>query len=154
MKLHVNREFAIRHLGVAALMVGLCGWFLYDGAVAYPQHDDAWFAERHTERARAIERQFQFAGLAGLAAIIIALGVLRVKRQTLGWNEIAMCGTLTGGRALLFSDVVRIDRSKWSSKGIMVLEAKDGRRVTLDAWHHAGVNSLVEEHFKDDAAQG
>lgn len=32
----VNREYVTRFLGVAALFLGLTGWFLYDGFVGYP----------------------------------------------------------------------------------------------------------------------
>ena len=143
MKLQLNREFAMRHLGVALLMAGLCGWFVYDGAIAYPQKDDAYFVELHTEKQRAIDRQFQFAGLTALAAIIIALGVLKNKRRTLEWDDVKMCGSLTGGKDLSFADVDHLDDRKWASKGILVVHAKDGRRVTLDAWHHTGVKELV-----------
>ncbi len=144
MKLQLNREFAIRHLGVALLMAGLCGWFIVDGAIVYPQKDEAYFeTELHTQKQRAIDRQFQFAGLTGLAAIIIALGVLRNKRRTLEWDDTQMCGSLTGGKPLTFADVAKLDTKRWESKGIMVVYAKDGRHFILDAWHHVGVKELV-----------
>lgn len=143
MKLQLNREFAIRHLGVALLMAALCGWFLVDGAIVYPQKDEAYFEQLHTQKQRAIARQFQFAGLTGLAAIVIAFGVLRNKRRTLEWDDEKMCGSLTGGKPLPFSDVEKLNDSKWKSKGILVVHAKDGRRVTLDAWHHTGVKELA-----------
>ena len=151
MKLSINREFAFRHLGVAALMAALCCWFAYDGAVGYPGKDPAYFAELHHSdpergpelKKTAIERQFQFAGLALVAALAIAGGVLRVRRQTLEWNDETMCGTLTGGRPLAFADVESIDSSKWEKKGIVALCAKDGRRVVLDSWHHYGARELA-----------
>ena len=144
MKLQLNREFAMRHLGVALLMAGLCGWFLVDGAIVYPQKDEAYFeTELHTQKQRAIDRQFQFAGLTGLAAIVIALGVWRNRRRTLEWNETEMCGSLTGGRPLAFADVKEVDKRRWASKGILVVYAKDGRHLTLDAWHHTGVKELA-----------
>ena len=143
MKLQLNREFAMRHLGVALLMAGLCGWFLFDGAVVYPKKDEAYFEELHTKKEVAIARQYQFAGLTGLAAIIIALGVLRNKRRTLEWDDTHMCGSLTGGKPLDFTDVARLDAARWESKGILVVYAKDGRHVILDAWHHNGVKELA-----------
>ena len=36
MKLKLNREYATRHLFVTLLMLGLGGWFGYDGFVRYP----------------------------------------------------------------------------------------------------------------------
>ena len=146
MKLQLNREFAIRHLGVAVLMACLCGWFLVDGVIVYPQKDEAYFEiELHTQKQRAIDRQFQFAGLTGLAAVIIALGVLRNKRRTLEWDDSQMCGTLTGGTPLAFADVERVDTKRWESKGILVVYAKDGRSLVLDAWHHTGVKEIAEK---------
>ena len=145
MKLQLNREFARRHLGVALLMAGLCGWFLYDGAIVYPQKDDVYFEQLHTQKQRAIDRQFQFAGLTGLAAIIIALGVLRNKRRTLEWDEAQMCGTLTGGKPLAFAEVEGVDARRWKSKGILVVFAKDGRHFILDTWHHTGAKELAEK---------
>ena len=145
MKLQLNREFALRHLGVALLMAGLCGWFLVDGAVVYPQRDDAYFEEQlHTQKQRAIDRQFQFAALTGLAAIVIAFGVWRNRRRTLEWDDSQMCGSLTGGRPLAFADIESVDSRRWKSKGILVVHAKDGRRITLDAWHHTGVRELAD----------
>ncbi len=152
MKLSLNREYAVRHLGVAVLMAALCAWFVYDGAVAYPAMTDEDFKAKvlhgldyenfPKKRQETTNRQFQFAALAGLAALIIAGGVWRVKRQTLEWDEDSMNGTLTGGKPLAFSDISELDKSKWEKKGILVATAKDGRKVTLDAWHHAGVKEL------------
>ena len=36
MKLKINSEYATRHLFVTLLMIGLGGWFGYDGFVRYP----------------------------------------------------------------------------------------------------------------------
>lgn len=36
LKTSINREYALRFLGVAALFVGFAGWFLYDGRIGYP----------------------------------------------------------------------------------------------------------------------
>lgn len=33
----LNREYALRFLGVAALFLALSGWFIYDGSIGYPQ---------------------------------------------------------------------------------------------------------------------
>ena len=35
----LNREYAVRILGVGAMMVGMCVWSLYDGLVAWPRHN-------------------------------------------------------------------------------------------------------------------
>jgi hypothetical protein len=36
----INREYAIRFLGVAILFIALSGWFLYDGVIGYPQKNE------------------------------------------------------------------------------------------------------------------
>ena len=92
MKLQLNREYAMRHLGVAVLFLGLCGWFLYDGAITYPKMDDTAFSEQILHgrdrqgdfdklKKEAINRQYQFAGICGIAAILIAVGVGRCRLQ-------------------------------------------------------------------------
>ena len=155
MKLVLNREFAVRHLGVAVLFLALCGWFLYDGAVTYPNMDDAKFSEEILHgrdrqggferlKKEAINRQYQFAGICGIAAVVIALGVGRCRLQTLEWDDTQMCGSLTGGSPLAFSDVSGVDDRRWDKKGILVVYANDGRRFTLDAWHHSGAKDLAE----------
>lgn len=164
MKLSINREYAVRHLGVAALMTALCAWFIYDGAVTYPAmsdedfkvkilhrqaNDDTPMPDFPKKRKDATNRQFQFAAIAGLAALVIAGGVLRTKRQTLEWDDDSMRGSLTGGRPLGFGDVADIDKSQWEKKGILVVRAKDGRKATLDAWHHAGVKELAERLLRN-----
>ena len=143
MKLQLNREFAMRHLGVALLMAGLCGWFLYDGAIVYPQKDEAYFEQLHTQKQRAIDR----------VAIIIALGVLRNKRRTLEWDDRQMCGTLTDGKPLAFDGVEGVDARRWKSKGILVGYAKDGRHFILDTWHHVGAKELAEKIMDDVRAR-
>lgn len=160
MKLSLNREYAVRHLGVAALMAGLCAWFIYDGAITYPAMSDDDFRAKilhrkaddtgpeydfKAKRRDATNRQFQFAAIAGFAALIIAFGVLRSKRQTLEWDDTSMQGSLTRNRPLPFSEVSGLDKSRWEKKGILTVLAKDGRKVTLDAWHHVGVKELAEK---------
>ena len=154
MKLALNREYAARHLGVAVLFLGLCGWFLYDGAITYPKMDDATFSEQilhgrqgdfDTLKREAIGRQYQFAGICGIAALLIAAGVGRCRIQTLEWDDSQMRGSLTGDIPLAFSDVSGVDDRRWDKKGILKVYAKDGRRFTLDTWHHAGAKELADK---------
>ena len=35
----LNREYAVRFLGVAALLIAFAGWFLYDGLIGYPNEN-------------------------------------------------------------------------------------------------------------------
>ncbi len=40
MKTTLNKEYALRFLGVTALFLALSGWFLYDGLIGYPQENE------------------------------------------------------------------------------------------------------------------
>lgn len=162
MKLTLNREYVMRHLGVAALFLGLCGWFLYDGTITYPKMDDAKFSEEILHgrqgdfdklKQEAINRQFQFAGICGIAALLIAVGVGRCRLQTLEWDDAQLCGSLTGGKPLAFADINGIDDRRWEKKGILVVYANDGRRFTLDTWHHSGAKELAEKILKRSTAR-
>ena len=161
MKLTLNREYVLRHLGVAALFLGLCGWFLYDGFITYPKMDDAKFSEEILHgrqgdfdklKQEAINRQFQFAGICGIAALLIAAGVGRCRLQTLEWDDAQLCGSLTGGKPLAFADISGIDDRRWEKKGILVVYANDGRRFTLDTWHHSGAKKLAERILRHSTA--
>ena len=139
MKLKLNREYATRHLGVAALFTGLAGWFLYDAVFVYPFIKDD--GQHHT----TVEFQYSFAALLALFALAVAFRVWLNWKATLEWDEEKMWGTLTCRRELAFADIAEIDDSRWERKGILRLRAKDGRRVTLDAWHHAGAEELAKK---------
>ena len=158
MKLTLNREYAIRHLGVAALFLGLCCWFLYDGAITYPKMDDATFSEQILHgrqgdfdklKKEAIGRQYQFSGICGIAALLIAIGVGRCRLQTLEWDDEQLCGSLTGGKPLAFAEVEGVDARRWKSKGILVVYAKDGRHFILDPWPPPGAKELAEKIMDD-----
>ena len=142
MKLQLNREYVLRHLGVAVLFLGLCGWF--SEQILHGRQGD--FDKLKQE---AINRQYQFAGICGIASLLIALGVGRCRLQTLEWDDEKMCGSLTGGKPLAFSDVSGVDDRRWEKKGILVVYAKDGRRFTLDTWHHTGAKELAEKILGD-----
>jgi len=169
MKLSLNREYALRHLGVALLFFGLAGWFLFDGAWAWPDENAAWEKDRattvtahleaHPEYRRAhaaadrdgiphlpieITRQFQFAGITAFAALIIAGLVGLDARRTLTWDDTTMTGSLTGGKPVAFADVA-VDDSQWARKGILKVFTKDGCRFALDTWHHTGARELAEK---------
>jgi len=162
MKLTLNRDYAFRHLAVAALLGAVAVWSVYDGAVKYPADNRAWEAQAGTtvEAALAdehrakdqmpphapykINEQFYQAGILALAALVIAGLVGLEARKTLAWDEKEMNGSLTCGKPLPFAEVKSCDWSKWESKRIVAVHAADGRAVKLDAWHHAGVTELAK----------
>ncbi len=135
-RLTLNREFAVRHLGVALLMLGLSGWFAYDGYVAYPAHDDEWFERQHLRRESATRRQREFMVLALVAAVVIAGHVGAVARLDFSYDG---DGFECGGVRRRFADVKSVDWTKWERKGIVKVDG-----IVLDAWHHSGVRGVAE----------
>ena len=134
-KLSLNREFAARHLGVALVMLGLSGWFAYDGFVDYPSRDDTWFETRHLQRDNAIRRQKEFSVLALVAALAIAGHVWALSRFRFEYDD---DGFVCGGVKRKFADVKSIDWSKWEKKGIVKVDD-----IVLDSWHHTGVKDVA-----------
>ena len=139
MKISLNREYAIRHLGVAILFFGLSLWFLYDAVFVYPNRPPD--GTHHT----TVEFQYTSAALLALVAFVVAFRVFLSWRATLTWDDEQMTGSLTGGAPLKFADIDHLAVGKWEPKQILVVHAKDGRHVTLDAWHHAGARELAEK---------
>lgn len=150
-KFTLNREFFVRHFGVTLLMVGLGCWFLFDGSVTYPKMDAVAFCEKYhkslenpeEEKKNAIERQYQFASLAFIAALAIGCHLLKVRGESLAWDDEKMIGSLTSGKEACFTDVKEVDRRLWDKKGILCVVMNDGRKITLDAWHHPEVKELA-----------
>ena len=135
-RLRLNREFAVRHLGVALLMLGLSGWFAYDGYVAYPERGDEWFEQQHLRKENAIRRQREFMVLAFIAAIVVAGHVGIVSTFDFSYDEE---GFACGGVSRKFADVKNVDWSKWETKGIVKVDG-----IVLDAWHHVGVRDVAK----------
>lgn len=135
-RLKLNPEFFYRHLAVCILMLGMGCWFGYDGYVAYPSHDDAWFEARHLRRDNAIRRQKEFMVLAFIASVAVGGHLWAVSRLRFAFDD---GGFVFRGRRTAYGDVGKVDRSKWEKKGIIRVDG-----ITLDAWHHSGVREFVE----------
>ena len=162
MKLELNRDFAKRHLAVAAFALGLAIWFGYDALVIYPAQSahDLYVAIEKSEppeqidletfKARKIKAQYGLSILGFAISLIIVAGVLVNRRRTLEWDDEKMEGSLTGGRPLAFDEVTEVDDSRWEKHGIMVLKAKDGRCVKLDSWHQNGVDELAKRFLPEE----
>ena len=139
MKLKINREYATRHLGVAALFFGLSCWFLYDAIFVYPNLPSD--GTHHT----TAEFQYMFAAILGLASLVIATRVWLNWKSVVEWDSDKIWGSGVGSVPILFADIVGVEDAQWEREGIIVFLTKDGRRLTLDAWHHTGVRELVEK---------
>ena len=146
-RLTLNREFAVRHLGVAALMLGLCGWFGYDGLVKYPATPaaDLYRAIEGSDapdgldldafKRQKTQTQYGFAALALLAALVIAGHVGLLARFRFEHDDE---GFVFRGARRKFADVKTVDWTQWEKKGIVRLDG-----LTLDSWHHEGVKEVA-----------
>ena len=115
--------------------------------------DAVEFCEKHhkslenpeREKTEAIKRQYQFASIAFIAALAIGCHLLKVRGESLAWDDEKMIGSLTFGKEARFADVKDVDRRLWDKKDILYVTMNDGRRITLDAWHHPEAKELVEK---------
>ncbi len=150
-KVQLNREYALRHLFTTLLMAAFCLWFGYDGCVRYPAMSGA-------ELYRSIEKSDPPAGLdleafkrqkeqtqygLSLASLVVSLVVglrlLKASRFRFAFDESSFS---VNGETFTKDDIASVDRSRWAKKSILTLRLKNGRRVTLDAWHHTNVTAF------------
>ena len=96
----INREYALRILGIGALMVGICVWSLYDGSVAWPQCNqdmekvrpmlvgtnltaEAWLAREDDGGASLLDAAFAAQGVAKAPSKLVRkIGELRLPDST------------------------------------------------------------------------
>lgn len=149
MKLKLNPEYAKRHLFVTLLMIGLGCWFAYDGFVGYPAMSAAELY-RSIEKSDAPEgydleafkkqkvgAQYGFTILAFFVAAVVGSRLAKSAQFRFEFDDE---GFVHNGRRYAYSAVRNVDRSKWEKKGIVKVNG-----ITLDAWHHLGVNEFVEK---------
>jgi len=93
----LNREYALRIIGVGAMMFGMCAWSLYDGRVAWPEHNrslervrpellatnltvEAWLAQ-DDEGSTLLASVFAKAGRKVPGKLVKKIGELRLPRN-------------------------------------------------------------------------
>ena len=146
-KLKLNREFASRHLFVTLLMLGLGGWFGYDGFVGYP-NTPAVDLYRKIEKAdppagfnlekfkgQKTKTQYGFTILALAAAAIVGSGLYSAYKFDFSFDDKEF---VHNGKRFRIDEIKKIDRSKWEKKGIIKIDG-----IVLDSWHHVGVKEFV-----------
>jgi hypothetical protein len=164
----INKEWAVRMLVIAIMFIGGGCWFVYDGAVAWPaendryaiykeildqgdQADKSWqevFQENgwstrkppkeHSET--DILTQFIIASLCfpiGLLALIWLL--LNARRSVVADDQ----AVTFAGKQMRYDEITDIDKSRWDSKGIVVLISGE-QRMKLDDWKFRGVKDVLE----------
>ena len=149
MKLKLNTEYATRHLFVTLLMLGLCGWFGYDGFVRYPATPAAELYKSiegsdapagfnlEAFKVQKTQTQYGFTILCFLAALIVGTRLYGSYAFEFEFDDE---GFVYKGKRRAYSDIKKVDRSKWEKKGIVKVDG-----ITLDAWHHVGVKEFVEK---------
>ena len=148
-RLRLNPEYAKRHLFVTLLMIGLGGWFGYDGFIGYPATPAAELY-KSIEKSEAPEgfdleafkrqkigTQYGFTILAFFVAVVVGSRLARNRRFKFGYTDDFY---VYRGRRRPFSSIKKIDRSQWEKKGIIKVDG-----ITLDSWHHLGVKEFVEK---------
>jgi len=162
----INKEWAIRLMIIAIMFIGGGFWFVYDGAVAWPAENDryaiykeildqgdqaekSWqevFAEKGWTTRKPpkehsdtdIMTQFIIAALCfpiGLLALIWLL--INATRSVVADER----SVKFAGKEIAYDDITDIDKSRWESKGIVVLHAGD-QRMKLDDWKFRGVKDI------------
>ena len=147
MKLTLNREYATRHLFVTLLMLGLGGWFGYDGFVRYPATPAAELYRSiegsdapagfnlEAFKAQKTKTQYGFTFLCFLAALIVGSRLFASYKFDFEFDDE---GFACAGKRKAYSDIKKVDRSQWEKKGIVKVDG-----IVLDAWHHLGVMEFV-----------
>lgn len=221
----LNKEYALRVLGVGVLMLGVCIWSLYDGFVSYPRANqemekvrpalvstnltaEAWLATAASGEPSLLEKKFLEAGYQAPAKLMRKVADLRLpnrmredrdemrgklnakldevlkspvysdhdlKGQMIQAIVTFLLGAWIAGSVLIkvgvrfraddqglsgrgfggvlkYTDLERIEWKQWAEKGIARVYLKDGKKITLDAWHFAGtrdVMACIEEKRPD-----
>ena len=148
-RLRLNPEYAKRHLFVTVLMIGLGGWFGYDGFIGYPATPAAELYrsiegsdapegfDLEAFKKQKIGTQYGFTILAFFVAAVVGSRLAKSKRFKFGYTDDYY---VYRGRRHLVSEIKTVDRSNWEKKGIIKFDG-----ITLDAWHHLGVKEFVEK---------
>ena len=131
------------------LMVGLGGWFGYDGFVGYPatpaaelyksieKSDPPDGVDLEAFKKQKIGTQYGFTILAFFMAAVVGLRLAKSARFKFEFDDVCY---VHNGRRHPLSGIKSVDRSKWEKKGIVMVNG-----ITLDAWHHLGVREFVEK---------
>ncbi len=145
-----DHRFYFRFIFIGLTLLGMAGWFLYDGAVSYPkQFDRARKYEELLKDSRIDEWpnvaaengwptdkpknevdsqvQYIFAGILGILGLwcLLIVGLARGR-----WIEGTKSGITTSwGQSLNFDDVISLDKKQWRKKGIAKVVYQDGSRT-------------------------
>ncbi len=107
--------------------------------------------------ARDVQTQYVQAAVTLALALcaFAAVGVKAARRFVA--DDTGLHGSGVGARPIGYDEIRSVDWARWHEKGIVRLALKNGRRLTLDGWHFAGMTGIVAEllrHRPDLKADG
>ncbi len=97
----------------------------------------------HPMSAGKIREQFYAAAIAGLLIVVCLFFLVRTMRRSIHADGEALY-TQTGQR-IPYADMVRIDKRKWDTKGLAIIDYKDG-----DETKKARIDGMVYGQFKEE----
>lgn len=101
--------------------------------------------EQPVYSARDLQTQFvQAAVTLALALCAFAAVGLKAVRRFVA-DDTGLHGSGVGARPIGYDEIRSVDWTRWDEKGIVRLALRNGRRLTLDGWHFAGMTGVVEE---------
>lgn len=90
-----------------------------------------------------IEVQFIAAAISGVLVAITLFFLIRTMRRTISVDDTALY--TQDGRTIPFTNMVRIDKRKWDTKGIAIVHYKDGNEEKT-----AKIDGLVYGQFREE----
>lgn len=169
---NISREWKRRMIFIAAFLFLLGAWFFYDGWVGYPKKNEAYFAYQELKEQRRIDEwpqlaqsrgwarrppekafspgdiqgQFFLGGLSMALAFAALIWMYANRNRQLRADDEAVYGPT--GRRVPFSSITGINKRKWESKGIAVLQYQlDGKKgkLKLDDYKYAGAADILRD---------
>jgi hypothetical protein len=156
---------------VAIVLIGAGGWFLYDGLIGFPHHNerleafkqlganvDAW--AQHAQ-ARGWDEsipdpkpystghfysQWSLMALCWLISVVLLSLVALRFRWPLGYDDEAIMGPF--GRRIRFDSMQRLDKSQWDKSGLATVAYEHNgksRFLRIDDYIFDGARRVLEE---------
>ncbi|MDP7637554.1 MAG: hypothetical protein QF577_08410 [Phycisphaerae bacterium] len=138
---HAARDPSVRVFILAAMLLGIGIWCLVDKHKYDPP--DAWDIKHINDAAGYVFNHYTPYVSIPLGGLFVIVGV-RILRRVLVADS-AGIGYL-GKDKLLWDQIDKLDVSKFKSKGILILLAREGgktRRLKLDSWKLKNFRDLV-----------
>jgi hypothetical protein len=166
----VSREWKRRMIMIAGFLTLLGCWFFYDGFLGYPKKNEAYtvyhqlkaeqrldewpqiaqsrgWAKRPPEKLYSpgdIRGQFVLGGVSFVLAITALIWMFANRNSELRSDDEAVYAP--NGRRVPFGAIIGINKRKWDSKGIAVLQYQiNGKRgkLKLDDYKYAGAADIL-----------